>query len=33
VYVHERMVEALSFHAALGYVETARGVEDGDAQL
>jgi hypothetical protein len=31
VYVHERMVEALSFRAALGYVDADRRGEDGDA--
>jgi hypothetical protein len=28
---HERMVEALSFREALGYVDGDRGAEDGDA--
>ena len=33
LYTHERMVEALSFYQALGYVETGRRVEDGYARV
>jgi ribosomal protein S18 acetylase RimI-like enzyme len=33
LYTHERMVEALSFYRALGYVETGRRVEDGYARV
>jgi ribosomal protein S18 acetylase RimI-like enzyme len=33
LYTHERMVEALSFYLALGYVETERRVEDGYARV
>jgi hypothetical protein len=33
VYAHDRMVEALSFYVALGYVETDRRAEGGDARV
>jgi hypothetical protein len=33
LYTHQRIVEALSFHAALGYVETGRRVKSGHARV